>query len=116
MRSNSSIDSVPGNFYACLKKLFLVILVCQIGMLSSAQMQADIELPKIVPPSPDASALGKYGNLPVDKSTGIPRISIPLYEIKTPRFTLPISLSYHASGVKVEEVASWVGAGWVLNA
>ncbi len=100
------------------KKLILLLIVCArlFYSVSYAQSIADINSPKILPPFPDAAALGKYAQIPVDKSTGIPSISIPLYEIKTSRFTLPISLSYHASGVKVDETASWVGLGWSLNA
>jgi len=79
------------------------------------QSIADIQTPKLIPPSPDAAALGKYAQIPVDKSTGVPNISVPLYAIKTPRFSLPISLSYHASGIRVDETASWVGIGWSLN-
>jgi hypothetical protein len=99
-----------------LRKILFVILVYFFSVELTAQQLADIQTPKIVPPSPDAAALGKYGQIPVDKSTGIPQISIPLYEIKTPRFSLPISLSYHASGIKVEEISSWIGTGWSLNA
>jgi len=99
-----------------LKKLLLCLTAVSFSLTTFAQSVADIQLPKMLPPSPDAAELGKYGQMPVDKSTGIPDISIPLYEIKTPRFNLPISLSYHASGIKVDEVASWVGMGWCLNA
>ncbi|HXB07431.1 MAG TPA: DUF5977 domain-containing protein [Puia sp.] len=74
----------------------------------------DISSPAIV--SPNAAALGKYGEIPVGYYTGIPSISIPLYEIKTGSLDLPVSLSYHAGGIKVEEIASWVGMGWSLNA
>ena|SRR5450432_1323150 len=98
------------------KKWILTILTIFCFLTSFAQLQQDIQTPKIVPPSPDAAALGKYGQIPVDKSTGIPDISVPLYEIKTPRFSLPISLSYHASGIKLDEISSWTGCGWVLNA
>jgi len=69
-----------------------------------------------IPASADAAALGKYGSIPVSPYTGVPNISIPLYTIKSGDLTLPISLSYHSSGIKVEEMASSVGLGWVLNA
>ncbi len=66
--------------------------------------------------SPEVAGLGKYIDIPVSLYTGVPKISIPLYQIKVNDFILPISLSYHSSGIKVEEVASWVGLGWTLNA
>jgi YD repeat-containing protein len=99
-----------------MKRIIFFLLALKLSFVSFGQLYTDLQTPKIVPPSPDAAALGKYGQIPVDRSTGIPSISIPIYEIKTPRFTLPISLSYHASGIKVEEISSWVGAGWSLNA
>lgn len=81
-----------------------------------SQEQGSIQVPQIIPPSPDAAGLGKYGNFPVGLNTGIPEISIPIYTIKTSKLELPISLSYHASGIKVAEFASWIGLGWSLNA
>lgn len=94
----------------------LIVSIKLFCLTTYAQSLAEINAPRIVPPAPEAAALGKYGQIPIDKSTGIPNISIPLYDIKTPRFTLPISLSYHASGIKVDETATWVGMGWSLNA
>lgn len=72
--------------------------------------------PKVVPPSPEAAALGKYGEIPVSYYTGIPAVNIPLYKI-TSGFPLPVelSLSYNTNGIKVEEEASMVGLGWTLN-
>jgi len=32
-------------------------------------------------PSPNVASLGKYSDIPVSLNTGIPEISIPLYEI-----------------------------------
>lgn len=69
-----------------------------------------------VPPSPNAASLGRYAEIPVNYATGIPQISIPIFNIETGNISLPISLSYHSSGVKVEEEATWVGLGWSLNA
>lgn len=68
------------------------------------------------PPSPNASSLGKYGDIPVGYYTGIPKIEIPVYTISSKYLSLPVSLSYHAGGIRVEETASSVGLGWSLNA
>lgn len=73
-------------------------------------------LPNIIPPSPNAASLGKYGDIPVGIYTGIPSISIPIYTINSRGENHSISLSYHSNGLKVEEVASNVGLGWSLNA
>ncbi|MDX5435788.1 MAG: DUF5977 domain-containing protein [Pontibacter sp.] len=65
---------------------------------------------------PDVASLNKFIDFPVDKATGIPSIQVPLYTVKAKDFSLPISFSYHAGGIRVEEMASNVGLGWALNA
>ena len=92
------------------KKLFLSIAVGSLGTHVYGQYRL------IMPPAPNTASLGKYVENPVGYYTGVPNISIPLYEIKEKNFSLPISLSYHAGGIKVEDVSSNVGLGWVLNA
>ena len=100
-----------------------IILQSGFEVQSNAQYAAIIEpagirpnsLVNLVPPNPDAAALGKYGEIPVSLYTGTPNIEIPLYEINR-AIKVPISLSYHASGVKVDDISSMVGLGWVLNA
>lgn len=71
---------------------------------------------KITAPSPQAYAFAQYADMPVSLYTGVPSIDIPLYTIQVGQFSFPISLSYHASGIKVSQEASWVGLGWNLNA
>jgi YD repeat-containing protein len=73
-------------------------------------------LNNFVQPPPNAGALGKYADFPVGYYTGVPNINIPLYNLKDGSINLPISISYHASGIRVSELASWVGLGWALNA
>lgn len=70
----------------------------------------------ISPLTPTASSLGKFGDVPVSYYTGLPNISVPIYDIVIKDFHIPISLSYRAEGVRVEEIPSLVGMGWTLNA
>jgi YD repeat-containing protein len=68
-----------------------------------------------VPPTPTAASFLQYGNTPVDLSSGLPTISIPIYTLVVDGVEVPISLSYHASGVKVDDISSVVGLKWNLN-
>ena len=66
--------------------------------------------------APNTFELAKYGDIPVDMVTGVPQINMPLMQFGDKGINLDISLSYHASGIKVDQEATWVGLGWVLNA
>jgi len=72
------------------------------------------QAPKIVPLTPEVAGLGKYGDIPVSKYTGIPSIDIPIYTIEVGDLKVPISLNYYASGIQVAQEATWVGLGWNL--
>jgi RHS repeat-associated protein len=71
----------------------------------------------LVPKSPEASSIIKYIDFPVSHYTGTPQISFPIASFEEyDHVSASVSLSYHASGNKVGEVAESVGLGWHLNA
>lgn len=74
-----------------------------------------IQNPYLVPPTPEVASFLRYGEYTISHNTGIPDISIPIYTIQTGKLTYPITLSYYAGGIKVNDLASWVGLGWTLN-
>lgn len=94
--------------------LSLMMCVTFMAKLNAQEGLIQFEEPQI--PSPNAAALGEYGDFPVSYHTGVPNISIPIYTLTEGSLQFLISLSYHSSGIQVDEVASWVGLGWSLNA
>ena len=69
-----------------------------------------------LPPSPTVASLGVYGNIPVSYHTGIPSISVPLYSLELKGLSIPVALSYHSTGLLVDERAGNVGLGWSCTA
>ena len=97
--------------------LFSSFLILQVSSQAFVLGESsDPFIVNIIPPSPEASALAKYADVPVSLYTGTPKITIPLYELNERDLNLPIFLSYHASAHKVEDEATRVGLGWTLNA
>ncbi|UUW10969.1 DUF5977 domain-containing protein [Flavobacterium plurextorum] len=100
-----------------IKRLLLFIILFNLPLQIKAQTEVNgFQIPNFAPKSPEAAAFLKYGEYPVDLATGLPNISVPLYTIDLKDFKMPISLDYHASGIKVTQEATWVGLGWNLNA
>ena len=96
-----------------MKKKLLISFLFLSGLCCSAQAQLQ---PVKNVPSPEIAGLGEYGKVPVSLFTGIPNISIPLYEVKVGNFSLPISASYHPSSVKANSPSGCLGLGWNLMA
>ena len=89
----------------------LMLAVVQLVGQPSNAYTGDVAMP-----APNAASLGQYADHPVSHFTGLPNISIPLYAVSDGPLSVPIGLNYHASGLRVADPASWVGAGWSLNA
>lgn len=70
--------------------------------------------PRIITNSPQAAALGTYGNETINMFTGQPNINIGLYTIAVGEYKLPISLNYSLASVKPEEHPGIMGLGWNL--
>lgn len=95
----------------CVLSLFFLLSVYQ--ALSQDQNQSR-PLPN--PVSPKSFEFLKYTEIPVSTYTGVPNISVPIYSIEAAGLEIPIALTYHSNGVRVNEEASSVGLGWTLEA
>jgi Family of unknown function (DUF5977) len=106
------------NFYMLRTSLLVLLLV--VNYLVFAQQTTNTDPNKTyinvnLPRTPESAGFEKYGNTSVSEFTGSPNISIPIYNLRGRFLEAPVSLSYHANGIKVSEEASWVGLGFDLN-
>jgi YD repeat-containing protein len=101
-----------------MRKYSLVItLLVFVNVCFSQNPEINTELPSLVPPSPTVSALMKFEEVPVSNYTGVPDVSIPLYSTTTKHgLEVNISLSYHPSSIKKDDISGFTGLGWSLIA
>lgn len=65
--------------------------------------------------APEVSTLIGVNEYDVNLFKGNPNIAIPIFSHQGKKTAIDISLSYDASGIKVDQLATWVGLGWNLN-
>jgi len=99
-----------------MKRIFILVFLYLMNIMVNHAQTISMSPPIIIPVSPEAADVQRYVSYPVDYSTGIPDIHIPLYEIKSGDIVLPITLSYHSAGLKPKEPSGRIGTGWTLNA
>ena len=112
-----------------MKKMFSLLwtcavcaatLICAPGSLAQGSGQVDLQFAsqetKLIGPSPEAAAMTRYADYLVSYALGQAEVSIPLYEIKSRSLTLPITLQYNTSGVRVDEISGIAGLNWTLQA
>ncbi|MEP1095924.1 MAG: PKD domain-containing protein [Cyclobacteriaceae bacterium] len=72
-------------------------------------------IPSMAQLSPNSASIANLSAATTGPYTGKPNINVPITALQGKKISIPISLSYNATGVRVEDVGSWVGLGWNLN-
>jgi hypothetical protein len=106
-------------FSAILTGTYISFLIpCVSGQAGPGQMGAYIDrtdIINIIPTTPQAASLGSFTHQGINGATGTPVITIPIYTLVEDGVEVPIFLSYDASGIRLEDIATEVGLKWSLN-
>jgi RHS repeat-associated protein len=64
----------------------------------------------------DGTFVNRFQDIPVNLFTGTPIIGFPIYTLSEPGgASVPLGLSYNASGMKGHDVSGWTGMNWQMS-
>ena len=105
------------------KQMITILLLSSFFAQFKAQVEGQFNksvdnINKIFPAAPTANNLMKFEEVPVSYYTGIPDVSIPLFNIPTNEddLHLEVGLKYHPLSAKPDDKASEIGLGWNVSA
>jgi YD repeat-containing protein len=101
-----------------MKKIILIFCLSAffIQQVIAQNIAEPVRTPTVFPSTPQSQLFEKYINHAVTEYNGLPEISIPLYTVEIKGVKIPITLSYHASGIKYKGYDGDIAAGWSLSA
>lgn len=94
------------------KPLLIVCLLCLAQSLEAQTYKLADE--SVIPPSPTSAVYHKNAGWAPDLATGAATLSLPLYEVQVGGWSLPFSLQYYSTGIKVHATPYPAGLGWTL--
>lgn len=111
--------------YATGQRLLTVSLEILLSGFTLAQVKPDTitpthrqltagYAPAIIPPSPNAASMGRYGDLPVNLSSGLPIPNFTLFAEADKDINWSVGLSYNYPGFMPASEAGPLGHGWTL--
>ncbi len=74
------------------------------------------ELTNFIPRSPEAAKISRFGQVPLNASTGQMNFSVPIANIEVAGNSWPVTLNYNYGGLLLEGKPSLLGLGWNLFA
>ncbi|MBE6284799.1 MAG: hypothetical protein E7098_10730 [Mediterranea massiliensis] len=98
-----------------MKQNIFTRLLCLFMALFSLSAFADNAPIPVLPTSPQAESIKRYGELDFDYSIGTPNISIPLFDIDHRGYKVPVKLQYIPSPLKPGYNYDVYGHGWNLS-
>lgn len=99
-----------------IKTILLFVLISIGGYAQSGGATGVDEIPNYNLPTPEAFKFAKYGEIPVNESSGNANVSIPLFNLEAGKIVIPVSISHSGGAVKVDEDNTWTGINWQLDA
>jgi len=97
------------------KRLQLTVILFSLCILRNYAQKNDETIKNIIPPSPNAFEMVKYGNMPLNEYQGMAQINIPIAEIKEKSINTSLELNYSKVGVKVDDLPNNAGMNWLLQ-
>jgi YD repeat-containing protein len=98
------------------KQMILPVMILLLLMSLTIKAQTPDPTVRIVSPSPNSASIGKFGQIPINFSSGQANLSIKLLDLQERTLNLPVSLAYQYSGYRPTELPGVVGKGWSLMA
>ncbi|HTN35715.1 MAG TPA: hypothetical protein VL053_01495 [Arachidicoccus sp.] len=104
-----------------IKKIQILLLFTLLFCLNSTGQHEDntpnfTKLIQVLPPSPQAASITRYGHIGSSLANGKLSLEIPLFALQSRNLSLPIGLSYSSAGIRVNDMPTKSGMSWTLVA